>query len=108
MSPKDINRTLRAAYRVQEEHQEALIIPGALVQAPFANGCSPSLGARRALALMLGKPVRLSPAAPDLFLYNVQASSTNKPGIDRLLIVRTINLSILERLVLWEEGPVSI
>lgn len=49
-----IGRTMKAAYKAAQDEQDQMIKAGELVQAHFPRGLSPSLTARRVLALMMG------------------------------------------------------
>ena len=48
-------RTLKAAHRAEREGARVVIKPGELIEAKFARGASPSLSARKVLALLIAK-----------------------------------------------------
>ncbi|MDT0577170.1 replication initiation protein [Croceicoccus sp. F390] len=48
-------RTLKAAHRADREGRRVVIKPGELIEAKFARGASPSLSARKVLALLIAK-----------------------------------------------------
>jgi hypothetical protein len=50
-----IGRTLRAAYKVGREGSTVIIKPGELIDARYGAGVSPSLAARKVLALLIAK-----------------------------------------------------
>lgn len=51
----ELGRTVRAAYRAAREGNRVIIKPGELIEARYAKGLSPSLPARKVLALLIAK-----------------------------------------------------
>lgn len=54
-APTPIGRTLKAAHRAEREGRRVVIKPGELIEAKFARGISPTLSARKVLALLIAK-----------------------------------------------------
>lgn len=51
----ELGRTVRAAFRASREGNRVIIKPGELIEARYAKGLSPSLPARKVLALLIAK-----------------------------------------------------
>lgn len=54
-SEPELGRTSRAAHRATQEGGRVIIKPGELIEARYAKGLSPSLAARKVLALLIAK-----------------------------------------------------